>query len=95
MITEETITKVFPEAVEFRTPTNFGCRVVKVYTTCLIPRISAWSEWVIDAERRHEPLSLTLDEIILFADKAWSLNNRAFTLVETLQALGSNTCKSV
>jgi hypothetical protein len=72
MITPATVVSRLADYIEFRTPTTFGCQVVRVYTGLPIPRVTAWSEWVTDGDRVHNPLSLMLDEILEFCAVAWA-----------------------
>lgn len=85
MITSETIITLNPDYVEFRTPTNFGCQVVKVFTQLETPRFMAFGEWVTDGQRLREPLSLPLDEIVSICKQAWDVSHRTSTLVTALQ----------
>lgn len=87
MITTETVVLVNSDYVEFRTPTNFGAQVVKVWTTASIPRIMAYSEWIVDDERRQNPMSLFIDEVIEYCEKAFALANRELKPVQTVADL--------
>lgn len=91
MITPETIITLNPDYVEFRTPTNFGSQVVKVFTQIQTPRFLAFGEWVMDGRRVREPLSLPLDEIVSFCVKAWEVSHRTSLLVDGFQQLLGNT----
>lgn len=90
MITEDTVVQLYPECVEFRTPTSFGCQVVKVWTCMTQPRIAAYSEWILENERQQKPLSLMLSDIYEFCQKAWQVSGKAAPCVSPPQELCPN-----
>lgn len=60
----DTIIQVYADWVEFRQYTNFGIRIIHIHCSLGIPRVSAWLEHWFGDQRRREPLTLPLDEIV-------------------------------
>jgi hypothetical protein len=87
MLTPDTNIHVFPETVEFRTPNNFGCQVVTVWYRSRLPRLQAFSEWVVDGQRVQYPMSIRLDEFLEFSIAACAAAGKEYSLLSALQGL--------
>lgn len=65
MTPNDSIARLHPDRVEYRSRTSSGVRVVQVYLSTPTPRVSGFSEsWT--GGYSIEPLNLFIDEIIAF-----------------------------